>query len=86
MHQCMRPRLHVGLHCACSNPLTSRALLQYWARQVEEAQAPNPLSSRDGRLIKPVPPELRLAPGELVGHLEEALYPLQDEASSSSSG
>ena len=60
--------------------MCARVLLQYWARHVEEAQAPNPLSSRDGRLIKPVPPELRLAAAELVGHLEEALHPLQDEA------
>ena len=47
---------------------------------MEEAQAPNPLlSARDGRLIKPVPRSQRLEPADLQAHLQEALYPLQDE-------
>ncbi len=57
----------------------SASLLQYWARQVEAAQAPNPLSTRDGRLLRPVPAERRLGPTQLQGHLEEALFALQDE-------
>lgn len=56
-----------------------RCPVQYWARLVEEAQAPNPLSSRDGRLLKIVPPERRLAPEQLQAHLEAALKELQGE-------
>lgn len=41
------------------------APLQYWALLVEEAQAPNPFSSRDGRLLKLIPPERRLSPEAL---------------------
>ena len=52
---------------------------QYWAAHVEAAQAPHPLSARDGRLIKPVPHSERLPPPELLAHLEAALHPLQDE-------
>lgn len=46
---------------------------------MEAAQAPNPLSTRDGRLLRPVPAERRLGPTQLQGHLEEALFALQDE-------
>lgn len=60
-------------------PFTPRSTLQYWAAHVEAAQAPHPLSSRDGRLIRPVPHEGRLPPPELLEHLEEALYALADE-------
>eukprot|EP00887_Chlorella_sp_A99_P005594 scaffold1.g5594.t1 len=48
-------------------------LARFWGGVVEAAQAPNPLSSRDGRLIKPVPPELRLPPQQLELRLEAAL-------------
>ena len=50
---------------------------------MEEAQAPHPLSSRDGRLIKTIPPERRLAPQELQCQLEGVLAEeedLQEEA------
>ena len=67
----------------CANQPEPTALLpfcpQYWAAHVEAAQAPHPLSARDGRLIKPVPSAERLAPEDLQAHLEAALYPLQDE-------
>lgn len=71
-------------HAPCPPPPPPARPAQYWAAHVEEAQAPNPLlSARDGRLIKPVPRAQRLAPPDLQAHLEAALYPLQDEASSS---
>ncbi|KAL4428216.1 hypothetical protein ABPG75_002305 [Micractinium tetrahymenae] len=73
------PELHAALRLAVED-LPVPWLAKYWARHVEAAQAPNPLSSRDGRLLRPVPAEHRLAPAELQGHLEEALYALQDEA------
>ncbi len=68
------------LPCHHALPLPS---VQYWGRLVEEAQAPHPLSSRDGRLIKTIPPERRLAPQELQCQLEGALAEeedLQEEA------
>ncbi|KAI3428659.1 hypothetical protein D9Q98_007482 [Chlorella vulgaris] len=73
------PQLHAALRLAVED-LPIAWLAKYWAGQIEAAQVPNPLSSRDGRLIKPVPPELRLAKPDLVAHLQAALYPLQDEA------
>lgn len=74
------PQLHAALRLAVED-LPIAWLAKYWAGQIEAAQVPNPLSSRDGRLIKPVPPELRLAKPDLVAHLQAALYPLQDEVS-----
>ena len=38
---------------------------QLWAVRIEAAQAPLLMSSRDGRLLRPVPVEARLAPGAL---------------------
>ena len=38
---------------------------QLWAVRIEAAQAPLLMSSRDGRLLRPVPLEARLAPGAL---------------------
>lgn len=47
-------------------------VLQYWAKCIVTAEAPNPLSSRDGRLLKPVPKQDRLAQPELIQKLQEA--------------
>ncbi|PRW44407.1 UBA TS-N domain-containing [Chlorella sorokiniana] len=75
-----RPELHAALRLAAEQ-LPVPWLAKYWAAHIEEAQAPNPLlSARDGRLIKPVPRSQRLEPADLQAHLQEALYPLQDEA------
>lgn len=42
---------------------------------------PNPLSSRDGRLLKAIPPERRMTSEEAQAQLEEALRSgLHDEA------
>lgn len=46
---------------------------QYWAHYIEQAQAPNGMSSRDGRLLKMLPREQRLHPDELKHHLQAAL-------------
>lgn len=40
---------------------------------MEDAQRPIPLSSRDGRLLRPVPAQRRLAREKLARHLEAAL-------------
>ena len=64
----------------CHLPLTLDSYVQYWSAHVEAAQAPHPLSARDGRLIKPVPHGESLPPPDLTAQLEAALYPLQDEA------
>ena len=39
--------------------------VQLWAVRIEAAQAPLLMSSRDGRLLRPVPVEVRLTPGAL---------------------
>jgi tetratricopeptide (TPR) repeat protein len=72
------PELHAALRLAAED-LPVPWLAAYWAARVEEAQAPNPLSSRDGRLVKRVPSELALGPQDLRAHLQAALHPLQDE-------
>ncbi|PSC70912.1 Tetratricopeptide repeat [Micractinium conductrix] len=71
--------LHAALRMA-TEELPESWLAKYWGGHVESAQAPHPLSSRDGRLIKPVPAEQRLAPPDLQAHLQAALYDLGDEA------
>lgn len=44
---------------------TTHCGAQLWAVRIEAAQAPLLMSSRDGRLLRPVPVEARLAPGVL---------------------
>ncbi|GAB4818861.1 hypothetical protein N2152v2_005907 [Parachlorella kessleri] len=48
-------------------------LAKYWSRLIKDAQAPNPLSSRDGLLLKTIPPERRLLAEELQHQLEGVL-------------
>ena len=57
-------------------------MLQQWARLIESAQKPILLSKRDGKLLRPVPSELRLSPDKLQLCLEAALekIPLAAEA------
>jgi len=51
---------------------TRHGWAQLWAARVEAAQTPLLLSSRDGRLLRPVPPEARLAPAALHAALARA--------------
>lgn len=46
-------------------------LATYWGRAIEAAQQPNPMSSRDGKLLKPVPSPNNLSTSELVDGLAE---------------
>ena len=48
-------------------------LPQYWAGLIEDAEAPNPLSSRDGKLLRLVPLEKRLTRIQLADNLEAVL-------------
>ena len=48
--------------------------LQYWSACITKAQEPNPLSSRDGRLLKPVPRQWKLTTPQLTKHLEQAVH------------
>ena len=54
-------------------------LARYWALAVQAAQAPHPLSRRDGLVMRLVPAERRLPPDQLVasllGALEAGLVP-----------
>ncbi len=59
--------------CPMTYYLMPLLLLQQWARQIAIAQKPILLSKRDGRLLKPVPSELRLKPEKLQLCLESAL-------------
>lgn len=51
--------LRLGLRAAVG-ALTASYLAGYWADLLLHAEAPNALSSRDGRLLKPVPVEVRM--------------------------
>jgi len=51
---------------------TRHGWVQLWAARVEAAQTPLLLSSRDGRLLRPVPLEARLAPAALHAALARA--------------
>ena len=46
-------------------------LATYWGRAIEAAEQPNPMSSRDGKLLKPVPSPNNLSTSELVDGLAE---------------
>lgn len=50
--------------------------LQYWSACITRAQEPNPLSSRDGRHLKPVPKQWKLTQSELTQKLQEAMQQL----------
>jgi len=54
----MQP-IAAALRLAC-NRLPPSWLAKYWSTLIFQAEAPHPLSSRDGRLLKPVPIEHRL--------------------------
>ena len=61
--------------------LHSNCDLQEWARLIAKGEVPNPMSSRDGKLLKLVSPSQRLLQPELEAHLQHALrHHLQEEA------
>ena len=45
--------------------------MQYWVDSIEDAQQPILMSSRDGKLLKPVPASSRLLPTRLQSCLEQ---------------
>lgn len=47
--------------------------VQTWARLIERAEVPNPFSSRDGKLLRGVPPELHLNVEEVASKLGDAI-------------
>ncbi len=53
---------------------------QYWANWIEEAEIPNPLSTRDGKLLKPVLGSAHLTREDAVAHLTAALEPYAAES------
>ena len=58
--------LHRHPQCICTLVVSpAHGDAQLWAVRIEAAQAPLLMSSRDGRLLRPVPLEARLAPGAL---------------------
>lgn len=52
----------------------------YWCGRIEAGQGPAPFSSRDGRRLAGIPPDARLAPGELRAALERVLATRKDVA------
>ena len=46
--------------------------MQHWADSIEDAQQPILMSSRDGKLLKPVPAAARLSPARLLQCLQQA--------------
>lgn len=51
-------------------------VLQYWSACITQAQEPNPLSSRDGRRLKPVPKQWKLTAPALTRKLLETMQKL----------
>ena len=47
--------------------------MQYWSACITQAQEPNPLSSRDGQRLKPVPKQWKLTQLALTQNLQEAM-------------
>ena len=47
--------------------------MQYWLDFIEDAQQPILMSSRDGKLLKPVQPASRLSAARLHACLEQAM-------------
>ena len=67
----------------CNSPLNylHHNLLQHWARLIVRAEKPNPLSSRDGKLLRRVPLEGRLDLAEMARNLEAVLpFKLKQES------
>lgn len=56
--------------------LISYLLLQYWAACITKAQEPNPWSSRDGRVLKPVPSAWRLPQAVLTSKVKAVMLRL----------
>ena len=50
-----------------------QCIMQYWLDFIEDAQQPLLMSSRDGKLLKPVPPASRLSSMRLHHFLEGAM-------------
>ena len=46
--------------------------MQHWADSIEDAQQPILMSSRDGKLLKPVPSASRLPPARLQQCVQQA--------------
>ena len=74
-------RMHSSLLCCIYYWLAVRdalntvasGVLQYWLDFIEDAQQPILMSSRDGKLIKPVPPASRLSATRLHHFLERVM-------------
>ncbi|DBA80947.1 TPA: hypothetical protein ACH3X2_007167 [Trebouxia sp. C0005] len=47
---------------------------QYWSACITKAQEPNPLSSRDGRLLRPVPKVWKLPQAALMQRMQDAMH------------
>ncbi|KAK9830094.1 hypothetical protein WJX72_009753 [[Myrmecia] bisecta] len=62
------PALHQAIGEA-SQQLPVPWMAGHWAALITDAQAPNPLSSRDGKLLKPIALEQRLTLAELADRL-----------------
>ena len=58
---------------ACRCIYLDHDLLQHWAYLIAKAEAPNPLSSRDGKLLRRVPVEGRLDLAQTARNLEAVL-------------
>lgn len=73
---------HLGCSsCTCkaragSGTLRVLVCLQFWSACITRAQEPNPLSSRDGRQLKPVPKQWKLTQSALTQKLKEAMHML----------
>lgn len=62
--------IHHSVKLSLLNPA---AVSQLWAKQIIKAESPNPISSRDGLLLKRIPEEQRLSNIQLVQNLTCAL-------------
>ena len=70
--QCKQLSLFFCVGC-CADPYNFVVPSQQWVGLVEDAQKPILLSSRDGKLLRPVPAQRRLTHEKLARHMEAAL-------------
>ena len=61
------------LSCWAHGMLQEVSLLQYWGQLIQRAEAPHPLSAREGRLLKRVPLEAQLIQRDLEKGLATAI-------------
>ncbi|KAA6421689.1 MAG: hypothetical protein FRX49_08300 [Trebouxia sp. A1-2] len=65
---------YTALNDYTSDQRVKHYLAKYWSACITKAQEPNPLSSRDGRLLRPVPKVWKLPQAALMQRMQDAMH------------